>query len=689
MSDKADVLRGLKRAWARSGWPCVVVAAALVPVHGLFTLTRIFHVRDLSLYFWPRHLWLRETLQSGYLPWWDPYPAGGQAAFPDPLNHLFFPPAMLLRLLLPEVVGFNLWVALPLPLAAAGAYVLFRTRLSGPAAALGALVFAYAGPVISTLIYPNLSWSVALMPWVVWAGRRAVEHSGRGARVAFASAVALQALAGEPVTLAATLVLVVAFCWSERIVPIGRLLPRLAVAIGAGVLVAAVQLVPLAMASLRSPRAGMTNDGMWSLHPLAALEIVLPYVFGSPYDVRLSVLPWLSAFSGGRDRLLYSLYLGIGAATLVCAAAASACWKWMRFWAWAAVIGRIASLGEFSIPYRLLQSLVPPVETFRFPVKYLSICALAAGALAASGWTALQSSSHSGAGLRRTVVPILGIAAFAVIAAAFLAVVQSTPAVASLAARVGIREVAAAVDFIANTVPSLLLRPAVLGAAAAALLAIAGSVHRRRGLAAAGVFGLALLDPLLVNLKLNPTISASPLREPGWVQLTKETGDGRAYVGGRIPDPADVNQPIDGPRRLYMAAELSNIDAKTLAFVNYVLTPSAWRLREIVSYDLPALWSKEYADTLKMFSVADAGSRWRFLARTGVRYCLVREPFHASARVLLTLPEFDSMVLYECNPAARRAFVSATVFVEPDPRERIARLFDASLASDAVLLSEP
>ena len=46
-------------------WPLVTMVAALLPVLGVFSASRIFHVRDLALFFWPRYLWLRNTLAAG------------------------------------------------------------------------------------------------------------------------------------------------------------------------------------------------------------------------------------------------------------------------------------------------------------------------------------------------------------------------------------------------------------------------------------------------------------------------------------------------------------------------------------------------------------------------------------------------------------------------------------------------
>ena len=76
------------------------------------------------------------------MPWWDPYAAGGQPVYPDALNQLFFLPVVLFRVALPAIVGFNLMVVTPFPLAALGAWLFLRRRFSPLSAAIGAAVFA-------------------------------------------------------------------------------------------------------------------------------------------------------------------------------------------------------------------------------------------------------------------------------------------------------------------------------------------------------------------------------------------------------------------------------------------------------------------------------------------------------------------------------------------------------------------
>src|ERR1700687_3967639 len=195
---------------ARWLWPASAVLAACVPFAGGFSLTKIFYIRDLNTFFWPRHLWIHRSLMAGSCPLWDPCAAAGQAAFPDALNQLFLPPVLLLRAL-PAVPGFNLLVAAPFPLAALGMWLFLRRHVSETSAALGAIAFSASGPVVSTGNFPNLSWSMAWIPWILWAADRdRVAPSARSFAL-LAAMSALQMLSGEPVTMVGTIALLIAY----------------------------------------------------------------------------------------------------------------------------------------------------------------------------------------------------------------------------------------------------------------------------------------------------------------------------------------------------------------------------------------------------------------------------------------------------------------------------------------------
>ena len=260
------------RAFRRVPWPVTVAGIATLAVIRAVSSSHVFYLRDLAGYFWPHHLWLRRTVWSGFLPLWAPGAGLGYATIADSNLQLLFPLTIAARLILPDVLGFNLMVALPVPLGAVGAYVFLHRRFPGSAAAVGALAFALSGPFLSTLTAPNLSSTAALVPWVLWTLDRFVEQQSVRRGAALGVAIALTALAGEPLSLAGVAILSVAYAvvmvreegegwrrgfWVAITVAGWELV---------GGLLAAGQLLPLLDAASRSPRAtGALVDG-WSIH---------------------------------------------------------------------------------------------------------------------------------------------------------------------------------------------------------------------------------------------------------------------------------------------------------------------------------------------------------------------------------------------------------------------------------------
>ena len=62
--------RGLQAGMALPpwAWGLLPVALALLAMHGAFSLTQVFFVRDLAAYWWPMHLVGREALLAGQFP---------------------------------------------------------------------------------------------------------------------------------------------------------------------------------------------------------------------------------------------------------------------------------------------------------------------------------------------------------------------------------------------------------------------------------------------------------------------------------------------------------------------------------------------------------------------------------------------------------------------------------------------
>jgi hypothetical protein len=202
---------------------------------------------------------------------------------------------------------------------------------------------------------------------------------------------------------------------------------------------------------------------------------------------------------------------------------------------------------------------------------------------------------------------------------------------------------------------------------------------------------VAIGELIVVNAGVNPVLPASRLDSPAWTSAVRDRPGERFYFGGKFRGSlleADVDLrgvQVRAPRADTVEEGRAIMDA-TLA-----MTPAAWHVRELLSYDLPQLWPVEHARAVALFERSDRSERLRFLERGGVRYCLLSSPPRQGAVALRAVgEELGQVAVYECVPNARRAYVVPTALVVPDVESQILRLFDESFNAEAnVMLVEP
>jgi hypothetical protein len=691
---------------ARWLWPALAVLVACVPFAGGFSVTNIFYIRDLTMFFWPRHLWIHRSLVSGSWPLWDPYSAAGQSASSDAMNQLFLPPVLLLRAL-PSVPGFNLMVAAPFPLAGLGMWLLLRRHVSDTSAALGAIVFSASGPVLSTGNFPNLSWSVAWIPWILWAADRdRAAPSARGFAL-LTTMIALQMLSGEPVTMVGTIAVLVVYIvvCAEQTAPVRAQMPAVARATGAisvAAAIAAVQLVPMALAAGASQRSLMRADNFWSVHPLWLVESVLPHVFGDTFRHYNSELPWIAPLNSGRDPFFYSLSLSLAALLLSVPGALCGPGRRRFFWLSVAIAGVVLAVGEHTPVYPMLQRLVPPLRSLRYPAKFLVFAALGLAVLAASGADALQrrdaprGSSAIPPGVFKATCGVALAAALALvilISLVLLAPFTGARAFYDLGVSVGVADPVAGAAYLFSAVPPIATRALILLAMSALLVYLGWAGGHAGRLARMLLLGLATLELLAASVGLNPVLPASRLGPPAWTSALAAHPAERFYFGGKFrgggilaPDDIDLRG-IQWQTPQGVTVE----EGRTLLMATLAMAPAGWNLRELISYDLPQLWPMAQDRAVARFERADRAERLRFLARGGVRYCLLSSPPHPGAAALQRVgDQFGAMAVYECMPDARRASVVAKASVVPDVTVQLERLFEESFdPASTVMLDQP
>lgn len=673
-------------------WAALASCAALLPLVPGLTGTRVFYIRDLSLYFWGNYLWLRRAWLSGEWPLWNPYMGGGQAAYSDALHQIFLLPAVLARVIGGEVLGFNLWVALPFPLAALGAFGFFARRHSRPAAAIGAMAFALCGPLASTGNFPNLSWSAALMPWVLWATEAVVSSPRPRPLASLAVAVALQAFAGEPVTQFATLLLSGGYAffvgpggadhWLGQGV---RHALRVSAGAGLGLLLAAVQLMPMAQAAAIAERATSVSQDLWSLRPTAIVETVWVHLFGDYFVTQsLAEVPWMPLMFTGREPFFFSIYFGAPLLALaVYGLAGTGPRRWRLFWVAAGFVGLVGAFGAYTPIYPLFRDHVPLVGSFRFPVKYLIVSAMAVAAGAASGWDGLTGDNAGIARdrrLKRARVTAIGLplvvggsAGLAALACIFIPARMSA-LLESFAMALGASSGGPAAEFMLSTLPRGAAWVVVVSAAAAGLLRLATSTDKAV-LARRLLYILIVGDLVIHAWGINPVMDPKHFGEPSWMSHTRADPHARFYVGGKhggMLDPLD----IDSSRAFLNPQGLTGSASRAAVSIQAAHYPSGWRTREMLSFDLAVLWPRIFTAAAEQFMNSQREPRDRFLDRTGVRYRIL--PIrHAGGRTpIMPIPYFLESFLFDWGAVTPRASVLSDIRVVPTAEQQVDALFE-------------
>ena len=673
-------------------WLVVAICLAILPFAQGLTSSRIFYIRDLSLFFWGRFLWLRHTIFAGELPWWDPYIGAGQAAYEDALHQMFLLPVLLVRLIPSEVLAFNLWVSLPFPLAAAGAWGFLRRRFSAPAATLGAVACALAGPIVSTSNFPNMSWSVATLPWVLWTVDRLAARPTLGGAAAVALAVAFQAFAGEPVTLFSTLALSGAFAFVVSPIdpdPFGARVRRtwwVGVGLTLGVLLAAIQLVPMASAAALAERSGTIGKDLWSLHPLALLETVSHHLFGDYYATQSLVdVPWMPPLNSGREPFFFSIYFGVPLLALALFGFVSgATRRWTTFWVGTAAIAVIGAFGTYTPIYPLLRDHLPVVSSFRFPVKYLVVVTMSIAAGAAAGWDALQGAANGVmtprlARARQFAIGtalLVGGAAYVIAGLCLFAATTMAFQFFSIAKMVGVDDPIAAAEFMLRALPQLSTALMLVSVSTAGLIFFGASLRRESAVARPVLYVVIVGDLMVRAWGICPAFDPVHVAQPDWLAHTRSDSDAPFYVGGKRDgtlDPGDS----DSSRRFLNPPGLRGSASRAALSTQTVYYPSAWRRRELLSYDLAVLWPKPVQLTQERFFTAGPAARSRFLERAGVRYRVLPERRSEGRTPVVGIPFFEESFLYDwgSDAVARRASVVSGAQVLP-VADQIDRLFE-------------
>jgi hypothetical protein len=343
-------------------------------------------------------------VRSGHLPLWNPYIFSGMPLLGSAQGGLLFP-LNWFYLVFSPAVATDLMVISGYMVAASGAY--FFARRSGTSIAgaiVTGLIWQWGGFLIGQISHINIVHTAAMLPWVLWALERYVGRGSRASGAWLAALIALQAFAGHQQTLAYSLMLVAAYTIVSALTDLQnrrRYLSSL-VFMAAGVLLAALQIVPTFELLRNSPRAAATYEFFSSFSMPASFvrTFVAPYVMGGG-DGRLFRAPYI----GQAYYTEYVAYAGVLAIMLALLALLLKPDTRTKFWAIAALCGLVLAFGR-SAPLYLYKIIyyVPVLNLFRVPARHLMEVNFAIAMLAGRGLTSLAAMRGGKPALRRVAI---------------------------------------------------------------------------------------------------------------------------------------------------------------------------------------------------------------------------------------------------------------------------------------------
>ena len=370
------------------------------------------YFRDLSLYFFPLRGFALERLRAGEIALWNPYLHEGVPLSLPALGY----PLDLVGLLRPDPSFLTLLLALHVPLAALGFWMLARGLGLRPEGAFGgALVYALGGFLLSTVNLYVYVQAAAWAPFVVLALVRLLEGGGPRALAAAAAAVAV-AVSTTGVEVAAQAVLaglVLGLRPRRPLAAAGRAAAALALA---ALLVAPVLVLVAGQVEGSARGRGFPPEVVLahSVHPFALVQVLVANLFGN--TANLANEWWGQNFFPRGFPYVLSLYLGAPALALAAAGLLDRRPPAARLLLLVA-LGLVVALGRWGGLGPLVEAL-PALRAFRFPVKAFYTVHLAASLLAALGLHAVAEGRRQrtllfaagGLGAALTALPLLPLA---------------------------------------------------------------------------------------------------------------------------------------------------------------------------------------------------------------------------------------------------------------------------------------
>jgi hypothetical protein len=500
----------------------------------MFSVTLIgetFFYRDLYLHYLPQKKLLSQMILTGELPLWNPYLHGGQPFLAE-IDFSVLYPSNLLYLILPVYTAFNVDIVGHVIFGVAGAYCLARFNgFSAWSSAVCGVIFAFCGFSLSIINLMNRMLAHPYLPWLcVFWHRLLMEKRAQWFLMSVLFS-AFQIFAGAPEWSLITFVLL--FIWSVwgtyELQVTKRILLLFLLGVSTGLL-SAVQLIPTyEMTSVSSRAVPGTFEifSQWSVHFKRIPEMFLPNFFGR-IDTLSAADYWGTRVEDFGFPYILSIYFGLPA---ICFALTGMRKTKLHYaLAATALLGILFSLGRYFPLTRVLFEIVPSLDRFRYPVKFLCLALVPISYLAAAGFEKQWNSEE----WRPKRIVIIVLWSMCALLSTFALLLKN----------------AAFADTFSRTffeIPSSeVLQSGVIRSVFHSLMIVfllsllyTTRLFRSSSWQKIAVFGIVALDLMVAGKNLNPLAPVSFYEQiPDVVSLVrKEMGQGKFY---RTPNPSGI-----------------------------------------------------------------------------------------------------------------------------------------------------
>ena len=182
-------------------WPAILIGSVwLWMFWPMMSGQTVCGFRDSAYLYYPLFEWIDAQWAAGEIPLWNPYCNYGMPVVGDGTSSVFYPGKLIFFCRFLEYPArYGIYLAIHIPIAAAGTYWFARTLRANPTGAtLAALAFAFGGSVIFQVCNVIYLVSAAWLPFALGCVWKMVKTGNYRWAIAAGTCCALMILGGDP-----------------------------------------------------------------------------------------------------------------------------------------------------------------------------------------------------------------------------------------------------------------------------------------------------------------------------------------------------------------------------------------------------------------------------------------------------------------------------------------------------------